>query len=231
LIGRRTDVTTRARTNTEWTKIQVNGIPTKSFGMEGVQDGSLIEPDTVLSYLKSENESIATACSEGAIPIDPKWMSSPEQRLEKRHSSIILTFSTQTAADRVKAAGYLWVLGQSCGIAEHKSRVQVRQCGNCQGFKHGRTRCTAAPRCSICSLEHLTEDHPCDECPDEARSKCKHTKPKCVNCKSAHRSDDPRCPARLKLRSQLEALSPSLPTKNPTPTPTPAKRPAKPKRT
>jgi hypothetical protein len=159
-------------------------------------------------------------------------MTTQEQRVDKKHSSIILTFSSQDAADRIKAAGYLWVLGQSCGIAEYKSRTQVCQCGNCQGFKHGRTRCTSAPKCAICSLDHLTDNHPCDECPDEARPKCKHSKPKCANCSSSHRADDPKCQVRIKLRSRLEASAPTPPIKAPTlPPAKPTKHSAKPKQT
>jgi hypothetical protein len=198
--------------------------------MQGKEDGTLIDAESLLTILGGENPTIVQERDQGTIPIAPRWMSTQEQRGDKRHSSIILTFSSQAAADRVKAAGYLWVLGQSCGIADYKSRIQVRQCGNCQGFKHGRTRCTLPPRCAICALDHSTDDHPCDECPDEARPKCKHAKPKCVNCNSAHRSDDPRCQVRLKLRSKLESSSAAQPAKSPPAPPAPAKRPVKPKR-
>jgi hypothetical protein len=101
--------------------VQVNGIPTKSFRMEGIQDGSPLEAPAILHHLKDENAAIAKAYTEGSIPIDPKWMSSLEQRLRKRHSSIILTFSNQAAADRVKAESYYWVLGQARGITEYKT--------------------------------------------------------------------------------------------------------------
>jgi hypothetical protein len=80
LIGRQSGTTVCAHANVKWIKVQINGIPTKYYGMQGKEDGTLIEAESLLTILGGENSAIAQERNQGTIPIAPRWMSTQEQR-------------------------------------------------------------------------------------------------------------------------------------------------------
>jgi len=74
-----------------------------------------------------------------------------------------------------------------------KTRPYVRpatRCFRCQGYNHLQANCTKAFRCARCGKQHQTRD-----CEVKDRKEFR-----CVNCKGAHSSASPTCPAFHKVQ-------------------------------
>jgi hypothetical protein len=183
--------------NTPWTKIQINGCPTHWYDHPSHPADPPIEDSELWTILEEDNPTLGRRNPH--MPISPRWISDPTRTSQKQHSSIVLTFNDSAAAQAVLKKGTIWFLGTNCSVSPHIDKPRLRQCSNCGSFKHTASRCGNTTACFICTEDHPTDDHPCDECMEEIRYKCPHTIPKCTNCKGPHRADDKQCPTRAKI--------------------------------
>ena len=72
---------------------------------------------------------------------------------------------------------------------KYKNSRPIRQCFNCQSFRHSSTFCGRPPKCVKCDQQHASKD-----CPKPASSP-----PKCVNCGGEHPANFTGCPQYLQL--------------------------------
>ena len=83
------------------------------------------------------------------------------------------------------------------GIREMNLNREIRSCYKCHSLDHISSNCKSESVCGKCAEKtHKTNE-------------CEHldSKFKCVNCKNGkHRSDDPKCPERIKAVARLKKL-------------------------
>ena len=69
-------------------------------------------------------------------------------------------------------------------VEEFRSPVSVRQCFNCQSFRHSAKNCRSKQKCHICGENNFHKG-----CPNKGARK-----PKCANCKGSHGGSYKGCP-------------------------------------
>src|SRR5258706_1392025 len=156
----------------------VHGVPT-SLPLESLQQ-----------ELTTFNPGLVMASS-------PRWLTKPEQRKDKKASSIVIALSGNKAQD-VASRPRLFAFSATLR-AERKLRFgPTTQCAKCQKFGHHTNKCNNPPACCSCSSFHLTAAHssPTSTCSANGRP-CSHTLAKCANCSGPHESHFKDCPRRL----------------------------------
>jgi len=90
----------------------------------------------------------------------PRWLTKPEQRKDKKASSVVIVLSGNKAQD-VASRPRLFAFSATLR-AERKLRFgPTTQCAKCQKFGHYTNKCNNPPACRWCSSPHLTGAHSC----------------------------------------------------------------------
>jgi hypothetical protein len=126
----------------------------------------------------------------------PRWLTKPDQRKEKRASSVVIALSgnkAQEVASRPRLFAFSATLR-----AERKLRFgPSTQCAKCQRFGHHTNKCEYSPCCRWCAGNHLTGAHSCPTSTCSANGRpCAHTLTKCALCAGPHESHFKDCPSR-----------------------------------
>src|SRR5881394_2148209 len=163
--------------NTKWHKIVVHEMPILSFS---ASDG--------LSILRNEIEIFN---SDLKLLRDSNWLSSEENRQEKRHASIV--FAVDNAEQAQKAIKKkLYIAGLQLVAESYKSAETKTQCQKCQKLEHSTKHCINQECCQICAEKHYTKHHKCHIC-QIVGIECSHSKLKCRNCGENHKSNSQIC--------------------------------------
>ena len=120
----------------------------------------------------------------------PRWLTKPEQRTEKRASSVVIALSGNKA-NEVASRPRLFAFSATLRIKRKLHFGPSTQCAKCQKFGHHTNKCNNPPACRWCSLPHLTGAHSCptSTCSVNGRpAACYHTLAKCANCNGPHES-------------------------------------------
>src|SRR6266702_1851116 len=127
----------------------------------------------------------------------PRWLTKPEQRTEKRASSVVIALSGNKA-NEVTSRPRLFAFSATLRIERKLRFGPSTQCAKCQKFGHHTNKCNNPPACRWCSLSHLTGAHSCptSTCSVNGRP-CSHSLAKCANCDGLHESHFKDCPRRL----------------------------------
>jgi hypothetical protein len=133
----------------------------------------------------------------------PRWLTRPEKRAGKMHSSVVIAVRTMEEALPILKKGLL-VLGQKVKTERYTSTKLEDQCPRCQGFGHHPLCCCNVTKCRICAGSHETRFHICNMCKRPGKV-CSHVTLKCTNCGLGHKSNDPSCGVILKLRNSPRA--------------------------
>jgi hypothetical protein len=169
-----------------WTKVIVHGVDTEHFtdNEEGMNK---------LRYeLETFNQGLALASA-------PRYLTKPENRLAKTHSSCVVAMKDKTHLKGILKYG-LSIFGRQCRTAEYFAARPSDQCSRCQGFGHHYRRCLKEPKCGICAdPHHETRMHTCITC--TSRLGCDHKPAKCANCGGAHRANDRACETFIATRN------------------------------
>src|SRR5438046_9326900 len=113
------------------------------------------------------------------------WLSSEENRQEKRHASIV--FAVDNAEQAQKAIKKKLYIAEIQLVAEsYKSAETKTQCQKCQRLEHSTRHCINQEYCQICAEKHYTKHHKCHIC-QIVRIECSHSKLKCRNCDENHK--------------------------------------------
>lgn len=156
-----------------WTKLVVHRVPTTFEGAETLQ--------ILHSEIPTYNKGLS-------IVGNPLWIS--KNWKSKPTGSIVIAFKTEEEAKRI--GNRITILGQSLTTEKYRPIPPTAQCGNCQGFGHNSNRCKNPPSCQFCAQNHATAQHYCSICKTNGKA-CKHTLPKCKNCKETHFANSKTC--------------------------------------
>lgn len=162
----------------KWFKVIVHGIETDTFA--GPNGMTLLQ------------EEIETFNKGLALVTLPHWLSKPENRLGKKHSSVVIAFATQELATKAERSKLI-IAGNSKHTAQYRLCKPTDQCTKCQGFGHFASRCQKSSSCELCAGNHWTKDHSCSICKSKPGETCIHTVIKCVNCQQPHRATSKTC--------------------------------------
>ncbi|KAI5847195.1 hypothetical protein DFP73DRAFT_593041 [Morchella snyderi] len=211
------------KANSKWSKFLLHGIPT-TIG-DGLDAGQLVASEIRNNY--GDKFELAQI---------PRWITKPEKRAGKEHSSIIValpgSFTIQTLGLQS-----LLLFDRHCSLEPYLNIREDTQCRNCLEYGHRQERCShETGRCGHCAEDHTTDNHPCKSC--SGGVKCTHSPIRCYNCKGFHKAIDRACPggagATLKAslrfnESRPQKIAPALinvvapaPIPIPDPIPTPA---------
>src|SRR6266513_143965 len=163
--------------NTKWHKIVVHEMPILSFSASDD-----------LSILRNE---IETFNSDLKLLRDSNWLSSEENKQEKRHASIV--FAVDNAEQAQKAIKKKLYITEVQLVAEsYKSSETKTQYQKCQRLEHSTRHCINQEYCQICAEKHYTKHHKCHIC-QIVEIECSHSKLKCRNCGENHKSNSQIC--------------------------------------
>ena len=175
----------RALKDTTWSKIVIHDISTDIFNTD---DGMQLLEEEIKVY-------------NGLNPIiRPRWLSSLENRREKKHGSVVVCFESKPEADKA-LRNRLQIAGESMRTTEYISVKPTHQCQRCLQFGHSEVHCYREQICAICAKNHEKRFHFCVLCSTRGE-KCTHTKPKCSNCQGEHEALDRTCPIYQELSTR-----------------------------
>jgi hypothetical protein len=131
-----------------------------------------------------------------ALAQQPRWLSTEQQRVGKKASTVVITTTGPKAQEfallsRLSAFSSTYRLERRLRFGPHT------QCSNCQQFGHHTLKCTKPATCRWCAKSHSTGDHTCPTatCPMRGRL-CAHSSPLCANCSGPHESHSTTCAKR-----------------------------------
>ena len=161
-----------------WTKVIVHKVDTGRFPDNEVGMQSL------KTELETFNEGLQLAST-------PRYLTRPEERTEKAHSSCVVAMKDRSYLKRMLKYGTT-IFGRQCKTEEYFSARPTDQCRLCQKFGHHYRRCQNLPVCGICAdPHHETTTHSCLNC--NSRHGCDHKPPKCANCGGRHKANSSDC--------------------------------------
>ena len=164
----------------------------------------LIVADSEEKQMEAFKEDIETYNSELILAAPPRWLTRPEARAGKLHSSLVLSFKTQREL-KYALRNKLVIAGTSVKTSEFVDIRPTTQCRNCQKFGHHQRICRHPTSCQLCAADHSTNLHTCSTC--QSTKECPHTLFKCANCEGSHKATDLRCEVYRNL-----VKKPELPT-------------------
>lgn len=169
--------------NETWMKVTIHGVSTTDY--EDNEQGMI--------DLQREIE----AQQRVLLAQPPRYLTRPEKRVGKSHSSVVLCFRAREDGQQIIRNGCM-LFGVSHRAQEYFSNRPADHCTNCLEYGHLWQRCKASHSfCGICASIHKTKDHLCGTC--SSREACPHIPPKCRNCSGEHRANHPACPAKKAL--------------------------------
>lgn len=169
-----------ARVNERWTKFLLHKVPTHAS----------------MNAIRSDIETHYPNLKLGQTP---RWLTTPEQRVGKISSTIVIAL-VGTITKKQLGVSQLLLRNRLCQISEYHPYGKWTQCTKCQQYGHPTPLCKAElPTCAVCAQNHTTREHPCkfDVC--KAGPACTHPPIKCAVCSAPHKATDPNCPERVKL--------------------------------
>ena len=171
-----------------WTKVIVHKVDIEKFADTEVGMKSL------KSELETFNEGLALAST-------PRYLTRPEKRMDKVHSSCVIAMKDQSYLNRLLRHG-IQIFGRQHRVIRYWAARPSDQCRLCQKFGHHYRRCLNPPVCGICAdPHHTTNTHACLNC--TSRTGCEHKPAKCANCKGNHRSNSKECEILQAIRNPV----------------------------
>ena len=169
----------RAKKIKKWYKLIAHRVPTESFNTEGGMQ--LLKDD-----LELFNQGLKLVTL-------PQWLSQPQVRQEKRHSSVVLALKTKEEVTQALRKR-LVIAGISIRTAEYLVNKPSDQCVRCQQYGHIQNSCHRPLTCQLCAGPHNTRDHQCLvlECKGKPMP-CSHTQIKCSNCQGDYQANSQTC--------------------------------------
>jgi hypothetical protein len=127
----------------------------------------------------------------------PRWLTKPEQRREKKASSVVIALVGNKAQD-VASRPRLFAFSATLRTERKLRFGPSTQCGKCQRFGHHTTKCEYPACCRWCAGPHLTGAHSCPTKTCSANGRpCAHTLARCALCAGPHESHFKDCTSRV----------------------------------
>jgi len=150
----------------------------------------LILADSEEKQMEAFKEDIETFNHDIELAAPPRWLTKPESRTGKLHSSLVLSFKTQRELKHA-LRNRIVIAGTPVRTSEFVDIRPSTQCRNCQKFGNHQRTCRHPTRCQLWAGQHSTSVHKCSTC--QATKECSHTQFKCANCEGSHKATDLRC--------------------------------------
>src|SRR5437588_862635 len=171
-----------------WTKVIVHKVDIEKFADTEVGMKSL------KSELETFNEGLALAST-------PRYLTRPEKRMDKVHSSCVIAMKDQAYLNRLLRHG-IQIFGRQHRVIRYWAARPSDQCRLCQKFGHHYRHCLNAPVYGIwADPHHTTNTNACLNC--TSRTGCEHKPAKCANCKGNHRSNSKECEILQAIRNPV----------------------------
>ena len=158
-----------------WYKIVAHGIPTEIFNFS-----------KGLDLLKEEIKIFNRI-----DPVAVNWLSSSQNREQKKHASIVIAFDNKASAQKA-LKNQLLIAGITAKTAIFEEKEATKQCLKCQKFGHITSSCKNIAVCQYCAQNHVTRLHVCKICETTGQI-CIHTQLKCSNCMGRHAANSKEC--------------------------------------
>lgn len=199
--GRTESTTCEAQPDIVYHRIQLNRAPTRDYASRVIESGQ-----DLLDNLISSNREILSKDDFAELP---KWAVSREKLEQLYRAPIVISLKSEELAAKIKSrtSGPIFFQGTMLTPAFYRQRAPIRQCKNCNSYKHKSDDCRETTSCAICAQKHSTTDHKCDLC-EATMLPCEHIPAKCVNCEESHTADDRRCEARAEAIREAKAENP-----------------------
>jgi hypothetical protein len=115
-----------------------------------------------------------------------------------KSGSLIVEFTSPVPANVAIDKGVLWDCDSLTAVLYDRA-ARVRQCFNCQQYRHIGTTCANTVKCVYCAEGHQSRD-----CPQKESSTLEN---KCANCEGAHAAWSTECAARQREVEKVAELS------------------------
>ena len=149
--------------------------------------------------LEAENSGVS-------IPTKIRWLSRAKaqarfQELKDGTSSVVAAVLGDATFNRVCKRG-VRLFGRRYEVEAFEEDRLDAFCNRCSRWGHIAPHCSAAPRCSICAEEHITQDHRCtvEGCRAGRGRRCPHTTTRCATCRGPHGARVDACAAKKEAR-------------------------------
>lgn len=176
----------------DWYQVAVHGVPIRGEFYDGTpynlnnQEGLQTIKQEITTFNKNLNFKGA-----GVTWLTP----SAKREIDTTYkASIVVSLQTKEQQQNILRHG-LSLFGTRARTAPIHRASSTFQCHNCQGFGHYAEYCKNTTACRICSKEHSTASHRCQECNVKSRA-CEHTKILCANCGKDHQAGSKECERR-----------------------------------
>lgn len=188
--------------DTIWYQVAVHGIPIRGANYDGTTyDFSSVES---LGTIKKEITTFNSYLNLELQGEGVNWLTpfSKRNQQDTYKASIVVSVKTKEQQQKIIKKG-LNILGLRVRAEPLHKASPTFQCNNCQGWGHYPEYCKNKTSCRICSEEHKTSLHKCQECPASGTT-CPHSKIVCTNCNKDHLANSKLCDKRPANRPHSE---------------------------
>jgi len=123
----------------------------------------LIVADSEEMQMEAFKEDIETYNHDIQLAAPPRWLTRPESRTGKLHSSLVLSFKTQRELKHALRNRHA-IAGTPVRTSEFVDIGPTTQCRNCKKFGHHQRTCRHPARCQLCAGPHTMNLHQCTTC-------------------------------------------------------------------
>ena len=121
-----------------------------------------------------------------------RWLTTQEQRSDKRNSSIVLTIKGLKNINDL-GAKHVFIHGNRCTIAPYHNFTFTTRCTRCLEMGHTSPLCKAEHlTCAVCAKQHTTAKHPCKIPRCKGGRSCSHAPLVCKVCGPGYRFGESR---------------------------------------
>ena len=138
-------------------------------------------------------------------PVAVNWLSSSQNREQKKHGSIVIAFDNKAYAEKA-LKNQLLIAGITIQTAIFEEKEASKQYLKYQKFGHITNSCKNIAVCQYCAQNHLTRLHICKICETTGQI-CIHTQLKCSNCMGRHAANSKEC--NIVIASLAKKLNPT----------------------
>jgi len=153
---------------------------------------------THLSLLEISN-SIATNYPQLVQGQTPRWLTPANRRENKTNLTIVMTLTGNIKKSSIGRLNLI-VCNRQCQLEDYIAYGRSTQCHNCQVYGHPAALCRNTYCCAVCASPHETKEHLCTLPTCKKGPACTHPPIRCANCNTPHKTSDPNCPERIKIR-------------------------------
>lgn len=157
---------TKRYANTRMSQLVIHGVPSQE-----AKESTAEEMDEIAQEIR--------AVTSFGLAVTSKWLAHPEGIRKQSNGSIIVTLPGKVGILGIR---YMTLFNRSSRVEKARLKHQLTRCRKYRKIGHHQDRCEAPPKCGVCTIDHMTEDHKCFSKTCLGGHRCTHTLLRCVNC-------------------------------------------------